>query len=77
MGFAFMTFWTRKQKGVTVELKMNYLKPVQAGNILYAYAFTPSQGKSIYFLECEIRNSSQELVAKACGTYKIVKGRSD
>ncbi|OGW88527.1 MAG: hypothetical protein A3A73_02925 [Omnitrophica bacterium RIFCSPLOWO2_01_FULL_50_24] len=71
MGFAFLTLLPENRQGVTVEFKINFLKPAYRGDRLRAAAKALSSGKSISYLECEIRNSSGQLVAKAASTCKI------
>jgi uncharacterized protein (TIGR00369 family) len=71
MGYAFLTCLAKGQSGVTVELKISFLKPVRRGDTLRAEAKTLSRGKSLYFLECEIRNRGGELAAKASATCKV------
>lgn len=72
MGFAFLSLLPSSQIGVTVEFKINFLKPVFASDYLRAEAKILSAGKSIYYLECEIRNARKLLVAKAACTCKVV-----
>lgn len=71
MGYSFLTWLNHGETGVTVEFKINFLKPALTGDTLWASAKTLSRGKSLYYLECEIRNSRKELVAKAASTCKL------
>lgn len=75
MGYAFLTCLRPGQSGVTVEFKINFLKPVRAGDIVRASARAISRGKSLYYLECEMRNARKDLVAKAASTCKVAAGR--
>ncbi len=70
MGYSFLTWLAPGETGVTVEFKINFLKPALTGDVLWASAKTLSRGKSLFYLECEIRNSRKELVAKAASTCK-------
>lgn len=72
MGFAFESLLPSDGRGVTVEFKINFLKPVYAGQELRALARTLSHGRNLYYLECEIRNPKGRLVAKAASTCKVV-----
>ena len=59
----------------TVEFKINFLQPVFANDTLRANAKMISQGRQLCYLECEIRNSHDTLVAKAASTCKILSER--
>lgn len=71
MGAAFISAVRPDQTGVTVEFKISFFKAVFAGDFLKATARILSHGRSLYFLECEIRNSKDQLIAKAASTCKI------
>ena len=73
MGFAFFSWLSVNQTGVTVEFKINFLLPVYPGERLKATAKILSRGRSLYYVECEVRNSKNALVAKAASTCKIVQ----
>lgn len=70
MGFAFETTLPPEAAGATVELKMNFLKPVFVVETLRAFARVLSQGKTLTYVECEVRNGEGRLVAKAASTCK-------
>jgi uncharacterized protein (TIGR00369 family) len=70
MGFAFTTLLSPAQTGVTVEFKINFLRPAFPGNRLRAVAKVISRGKSLGYLECEIRSQAGQLIAKAASTCK-------
>lgn len=72
MGYAFESVLPQTRHGVTVEFKINFLKPARAGDRLCAKAWILSHGKSMYYLECEIRNAKKGLIAKAASTCKIL-----
>jgi len=74
MGRAFKTFLPAGCLGVTVECKINFLSPVFDGDCLRALAKVLSRGKSLFYVECSIRNALGKLVAKAAGTFRIVSG---
>lgn len=72
MGFAFMTASSPFQRGATVEFKIGFFKTVCVSDRLLATARILAHGRSLYFLECEIRNSKGRLVAKAASTCKVI-----
>ncbi len=73
MGYAFLTWLKPQECGVTVEFKINFLKPVRTGERITASAKTLSRGRSLYYLECEIRNAKKQLIAKASSTCKVIR----
>ncbi len=75
MGYAFESILPQERRGVTVEFKINFLRPACAGDQLCAKAWILSHGKSMYYLECEIRNAKRDLIAKAACTCKILSVR--
>jgi uncharacterized protein (TIGR00369 family) len=72
MGYAFTTLLGKEQIGMTVEFKINFLKPVFVSEKLKASAKVLSHGKTLYYIECAIRNSRNQLVAKAASTCKVI-----
>lgn len=72
MGYAFTTLLGRDQIGMTVEFKINFLKPVFAAETLKASAGVLSHGKTLYYVECAVRNQRGRLVAKAAATCKVL-----
>lgn len=56
-----------RSTGVTLEMKINYLKAVKEGR-LTAYGFLVNVTRRTAYVEGEIRNASGELVAKATAT---------
>ncbi len=71
MGTAFMSTLAEGQGLATVELKINYLRPVAAGT-LRAEAKVTHRGRSTGFIECEVWNADGKLAAKAASTCMIV-----
>lgn len=72
MGFAFVSLLPAGQTGVTVEFKISFFKPVYPPDDLTASARVLSHGRTVYFLECEVRDSKRRLVAKAASTCKTL-----
>ena len=77
MGAAFASLVGGDKSGVTVEFKINFLKPVFAGDELKAFAKVVSHGNSLYFTECELRNRKNRLAAKGSGLCKLLRSKSD
>lgn len=59
----------KDQEAATIEIKINYLKPVQAETLI-CDAKIIQKGKNIAVLEAEIK-ANEILVAKAIGTSSI------
>ncbi len=75
MGVAVYSTLKKDKEAATIEIKINYLKPAQAV-MLVCNAKVIQKGKNIAVLEAEIK-SGDTLVAKALGTFSIVKTKSD
>jgi acyl-CoA thioesterase len=56
----------------TIEMKINYLKPIDDGEII-AEAKIIHQGSQTAIGDIEVKDATGELVAKALSTYAIVK----
>lgn len=69
MAAALHDYLEAEQLCTTIELKINYFRPVTQG-ILYCDSKVIHKGKRTAVLEAEIRNGEQ-LVAKALGTFAI------
>jgi uncharacterized protein (TIGR00369 family) len=74
MGLAFMTTLESGQSLATVELKMNYFRPV-TGGVVRADASVLHRGKSTGFIECDIRDEEGRLVARSASTCMVVPPR--
>ena len=72
MGFSFLTTLNKDELFTTVDLRMNYLKPVSKGKLI-ASSKIIKRGKRMGYIECEIVNDQGELVAKASSTCIINK----
>lgn len=71
MGAAHAAMLAEGQSNTTVELKINFLRPVQKGR-LRAVATVLKQGRTLAYSECEVRDQDQDLVAKVCATFIIL-----
>ena len=60
---------------VTVEMKINFLKPVTSGKIV-AEARNIHKGSKIFVSDVDVRNMKGEIVAKSLVTYYLVEKKS-
>lgn len=61
------------ESGTTVELKINFLRPVFRGQVRGVGTILKS-GKTLTVVECEIYDDDRKLVAKATGTCMTLRG---
>jgi acyl-CoA thioesterase len=59
---------------VTVEMKINFLKPVKSGKLI-AEARNVHEGSRIFVTDVEVKNDKGILVAKSLVTYYLLKER--
>lgn len=58
---------------VTIEMKSNFLRPGgNTGEVLEVFGSVSHSTRSIAFCEAELRNSEDEVVATASGTFKYL-----
>lgn len=74
MGGAVFTMLDEDELCATVEIKINYFKPVTSG-MLTCNTKVIHKGKKIAVIESEVLNNGN-IVAKAIGTYSIFKVRN-
>ena len=72
-GFAYTTTLAEGESLTTVELKINYLKPVRAG-VLRAVGRVVKGGRTIGLTECDITDETGSLVARASATCMTLRG---
>ncbi|MCM2534292.1 PaaI family thioesterase [Neobacillus pocheonensis] len=60
---------------VTVNLNISYLAPVQEGEKIVATGKILNRGNSLVTGEGEVRDSSGNILAKAIGTFKMIRHR--
>ncbi|HYA42941.1 MAG TPA: PaaI family thioesterase [Syntrophobacteraceae bacterium] len=73
----FWAVWMRipEEAGlVNIDLKLNYLKPVEGG-LLIAEGRAIRTGNSISYAETEVRNESRQLVAHGTSTLMTLPGK--
>jgi uncharacterized protein (TIGR00369 family) len=73
MGVAFFTMLEEDESLTTLELKINYLKPVWKGKLL-AKGKVIKKGKTTGFVECKVMDENDQLVAHANSTYMVLTG---
>lgn len=62
----------RDETLLTIEMKINYIKPVRSGDIL-AEARIVHRGNKTAIGEVDVRNSKGEMIAKCLATYMITR----
>ena len=67
MGFAYASTLNQGETFTTVELKINFLRAVRKAT-LTADARVVKAGKSVGYIECEVKDQTGKLVAKAAST---------
>jgi uncharacterized protein (TIGR00369 family) len=73
MGMAFASTLAAEESFTTVELKINFFRPVwQAG--LKAEGTVVQRGRTIGYVECTIIDEESRLVAKAASTCMVLRG---
>jgi uncharacterized protein (TIGR00369 family) len=73
MGVACYSTLTPEESFTTLELKINFLKPVWTGR-LTARAEVKKGGRTTAFLTCEVHDEKDSLVAVASSTCMILRG---
>ena len=74
MGVAFASTLEEGQAHTTIELKINYLRPVWRG-MLTAEGKLVKRGKKVGMLECRIHDSDGNLVGMSTGTFMVLRGK--
>jgi uncharacterized protein (TIGR00369 family) len=73
MGMAYTSRLGEGESFTTLELKINYLKPVWRSH-LTAVGSVTKMGKSVGLVECEVHDETGALVAKASSTCLTLRG---
>jgi uncharacterized protein (TIGR00369 family) len=74
MGVAYLTTLTKGETLATIELKINFLRPVWNAK-LQAEARVVHGGKVVGLIECDIFDERRRLVARASSTCMTLRGR--
>ncbi|MBI5343193.1 MAG: PaaI family thioesterase [Deltaproteobacteria bacterium] len=73
MGYAFATTLGPGESFTTLELKINFLRPV-FDEKLTARAKVTHRGKTVGMVECDVANEAGKLVARASSTCSVLRG---
>jgi len=74
MGIAFASTLAPEESFTTVELKINFFRPVWQAE-LKAEGTVVQRGHTIGFVECNITDEENRLVARAASTCMVLRGR--
>ena len=74
MGMAFASTLDADQSITTLELKINFLRPVWESNLL-ARARVTSRGKTVGLAECDVIDANGRLMARASSTCLVLSGK--
>ena len=75
MGFAFASTLGPGESFTTLELKINFLRPVVEGK-LTATARVVHRGRTVGMVECEVANAEWKTVARASSTCSVLRGEA-
>jgi uncharacterized protein (TIGR00369 family) len=73
MGVAFASTLSVGESFTTIELKINYLRPVRNAQ-LRAEGRVVQRGHTIGYVECDVTDESGKLIAKANSTCLVLRG---
>ena len=73
MGIAFASTLQPEESFTTVELKINFLRPVREAQLRAAGAVV-QRGQTVGYVECEVLDENGKLVAKANSTCLVLRG---
>jgi uncharacterized protein (TIGR00369 family) len=73
MGIAFASTLAPEESFTTVELKINFFRPVWEAQ-LRAEGKVVRRGRSVGYVECEISDERGQLIAKAASTCLVLRG---
>lgn len=73
MGFAYVSTLEEGESFTTLELKINYLRPVFAGKLV-ASARLVKGGRSVGMVEADVKDAEGRLVARASSTCMTLRG---
>ena len=73
MGIAYAANLAEGESFTTLELKINYLKPVW-NSLLRATARVVKQGQTVGLVECDVIDEKDKLVARATSTCMTLRG---
>lgn len=76
MGYAFATTLAEDELFTTMEIKLNFMKPIFKSK-LRAEGQLIKKGSSVGLLECHVYDEKQSLVAHSTSSCMVLKGNSD
>ncbi len=74
MGMAFASTLGPEESFTTIELKINFFRPVWQAR-LRAEGIVVQRGRTIGYVECTITDEGDRLVAKATSTCMVLRGQ--
>lgn len=74
MGLAFASTLTPEESFTTIELKINFFRPVWQAQ-LKAEGSVVQRGRTVGYVECAITDEKNRLVAKATSTCMVLSGQ--
>jgi uncharacterized protein (TIGR00369 family) len=74
MGIAFASTLASDESFTTIELKINFFRPVWKA-LLKAEGKVVRRGSTVGYVECEITDEDARLVAKAASTCMVLRGQ--
>ena len=74
MGMAFASTLAPHESFTTVELKINFFRPVWQAQ-LKAEGTVVQRGRTIGYMECSLTDEENRLVAKAASTCMVLRGQ--
>ena len=74
MGMAFASTLAPEESFTTVELKINFLRPVWQAR-LKAEGIVVQRGRTMGYVECSITDDENSVVAKAASTCMVLRGQ--
>ena len=74
MGMAFASTLAPEESFTTVELKVNFFRPIWQAQ-LRAEGTVVQRGRTIGYVECDITDEDNRLVAKAASTCMVLRGQ--
>jgi uncharacterized protein (TIGR00369 family) len=75
MGIAFASTLEADESFTTVEMKINFFRPVWEAR-LKAEGRVVRRGSSVGYIECEVADEQGKLVAKAASTCMVLRGKA-
>jgi uncharacterized protein (TIGR00369 family) len=73
MGMAYAATLDENETFTTLELKINFLKPVWAGR-LTATGYVVKSGRTVGLVDCDVHDEKNSLVARASSTCMTLRG---